>query len=78
MFSTTKIEDIITISTISKKTLTSMLIVIITIIYVLLRELLSKKIGLEFLNKISFSMVKIIDIVIKVCKSSIIILNAKI
>lgn len=75
-----EIADIITISTISKETLTSILVVIITIILsyftLVLGELVPKKIGLAYSEKIAFSMVNIIDIVIKVCKPFIVILKS--
>ena len=75
-----ELADIISISTISKETLTSILVVIITIILsyftLVLGELVPKKIGLAYSEKIAFSMVDIIDIVIKVCKPFIIILKA--
>ena len=75
-----ELADIISISTISKETLTSILVIIITIILsyftLVLGELVPKKIGLAYSEKIAFSMVDIIDIVIKVCKPFIIILKA--
>mgnify|MGYP003304152275 CR=1 FL=1 len=75
-----ELADIISTSTISKETLTSILVIIITIILsyftLVLGELVPKKIGLAYSEKIAFSMVDIIDIVIKVCKPFIIILKA--
>lgn len=74
-----ELSNIITISFLSKKTLTSILVVIITIILsyftLVLGELVPKKIGLAYSDKIAFSMVSIINIVIKVCKPFILILK---
>ena len=75
-----ELSNIITISFLSKETLTSILVILITIILsyftLVLGELVPKKIGLAYADKISFSMVSIIDIVIKVCKPFIIILKS--
>lgn len=75
-----ELSNIIKISFLSKETLSSILVVIITLILsyftLVLGELVPKKIGLAYANKISFSMVSIIDIVIKVCRPFIVILKS--
>lgn len=75
-----ELSDIITISFLSKETLTSILVIIITIILsyftLVLGELVPKKIGLAYADTLSFKMVNVIDIVIKVCKPFIIILKS--
>lgn len=74
-----ELSEIITISFLSKETLTSILVVIITIILsyftLVLGELVPKKIGLAYSEKIAFKMVGVIDIVIKVCNPFILILK---
>ena len=74
-----ELANIITISTISRETLTSILVVVITIILsyftLVLGELVPKKIGLAYADKLSFTMVNVIDIVIKVCRPFILILK---
>lgn len=75
-----ELSNIIKISFLSKETLSSILVVLITLILsyftLVLGELVPKKIGLAYANKISFSMVSIIDIVIKVCRPFIVILKS--
>ena len=65
-----ELSNIIKISFLSKETLSSILVVLITLILsyftLVLGELVPKKIGLAYANKISFSMVSIIDIVINI------------
>lgn len=74
-----ELSSMIEISLVSQETLTTILVVIITIILsyftLVLGELVPKKIGLAYAEKISFKMVGVIDIVIKVCKPFIIILR---
>lgn len=74
-----EISNIITISFLSKETLTSILVIIITIILsyftLVLGELVPKKIGLAYSDKLAFKMVGIITIVIKICKPFIMILK---
>ena len=74
-----EISFLITISFISKEALTNILVILITIIlsYITLvfGELVPKKIGLAYSLEISFKMVNIIDIVIKICKPFILILK---
>lgn len=75
-----ELSNALTITFISKKTLTSILVVIITIILsyftLVLGELVPKKIGLAYSDKIAFKMVSVINIVIKICKPFIIILKS--
>lgn len=74
-----ELSNIITISFLSKESLTNILVIIITIILsyftLVLGELVPKKIGLAYADKISFYMIDTINIVIKVCKPFIIILK---
>lgn len=74
-----ELSDIIVISFISKETLTSILVIIITIILsyftLVLGELVPKRIGLAHSDLIAFKMINIIGIVISVCKPFIIILK---
>lgn len=75
-----ELSKIITINFISQETLTTILIVLITIILsyftLVFGELIPKKIGLAYAKKISFTMVNIIEIIIKVFKPFIIILKS--
>lgn len=75
-----ELSNIITIDFLSKETLTSILVIVITIILsyftLVLGELVPKKIGLAYADKLSFSMVNVINIVIKICKPFIIILKS--
>lgn len=74
-----ELSSLITISFISKETLTNILVILITIILsyftLVFGELVPKKIGLAYSLGISFKMVNIIDIVIKICKPFILILK---
>ena len=74
-----ELSNIINISFLAKDTLTSILVIIITIILsyftLVLGELVPKKIGLAYSDKIAFKMVIVVDIVIKVCKPFIFILK---
>ena len=74
-----ELSEIITINFITKETLTSILVIIITIILsyftLVLGELVPKRIGLAHSDLIAFKMINIIDIVIKICKPFIIILK---
>lgn len=74
-----ELSGILNISIISKETVTTILVVMITIILsyftLVLGELVPKKIGLAYSEKIAFKMVGVIDIVIKVCKPFIVILR---
>lgn len=74
-----ELSDIIVISFISKETLTSILVIIITIILsyftLVLGELVPKKIGLAYSELLAFKMVNVIDMVIKLAKPFIIILK---
>ena len=69
----------IEISIFEKETLTNILVVIITIILsyftLVFGELVPKKIGLAYSLKISFGMIDVINIVIKLCKPFIVILK---
>ena len=74
-----ELSNIINISFLTKETLTNILVILITIILsyftLVLGELAPKKIGLSYSEKIAFSMVEVINIVIKICKPFIIILR---
>lgn len=74
-----ELSFLITISFISKEALTNILVILITIILsyftLVFGELVPKKIGLAYSLEISFKMVNIIDIVIKICKPFILILK---
>lgn len=74
-----ELSEIITISFLSKETLTNILVILITIILsyftLVLGELVPKKIGLAYSEKIAFQMVDVIDVVIKVCNPFIVILR---
>lgn len=74
-----ELSSLISITFISKETLTNILIILITIILsyftLVFGELVPKKIGLAYSLEISFKMVNIIDIVIKICKPFILILK---
>lgn len=74
-----EISGMLEISFLSKESLTTILVVIITIILsyftLVLGELVPKKIGMAYSEKIAFGMVGVIDIVIKVCKPFILILK---
>ena len=74
-----ELSDIIIISFISKETLTSILVIIITMILsyftLVFGELVPKRIGLAYSDLIAFKMVNIINVVIKVAKPFIIILK---
>lgn len=75
-----ELAEIIKISFWSKETLTTILVVIITIILsyftLVFGELVPKKIGLAHSLKISFGMVNVINVVIKLCKPFIVVLTA--
>ena len=75
-----ELSNMLKITIISKETLTTILVVLITIILsyftLVLGELVPKKIGLAYSEKIAFKMVGVINIVIKVCKPFIVILKA--
>lgn len=75
-----ELSSMLNISFISNDTLTSVLIVIITFILsyftLVFGELVPKKIGLSYSDKIAFQMVDVIDIVIRVCHPFIIILGS--
>lgn len=74
-----ELANMINLSFLSKSTLTTILIILITMILsyftLVFGELVPKKLGLAYSNKIAFSMVLVIDIVIKVFKPFIIILK---
>ena len=74
-----ELSDIIVISFISKATLISILVIIITMILsyftLVFGELVPKRIGLAYSDLIAFKMVNIINVVIKVAKPFIIILK---
>lgn len=74
-----ELSTIIKVSFLAQETLTNILVILITIILsyftLVLGELVPKKIGLAYSDKIAFQMVEVIDIVIKVCKPFIIILK---
>lgn len=75
-----EIADILTISFLTKDTLTTILIVLITMVLsyftLVFGELVPKRIGLTYSKKIAFSMVTMIDIVIIIFKPFIILLRA--
>lgn len=75
-----EIADILTISFLSKATLTSILIVLITMVLsyftLVFGELVPKRIGLTYSKKIAFGMVSVIDFVILIFKPFIILLRA--
>lgn len=75
-----ELSAMLEISIIPKETLTTILVILITIILsyftLVIGELVPKKIGLAHSEKISFKMVGIIEIVIKICKPFIVILRA--
>ena len=74
-----ELADIITVTYISKETLTNILIVLITMLLsyftLVFGELVPKKIGLAYSYKICFQMVNIINIIIKIFKPFINILK---
>ena len=74
-----ELSEIISISFLSQETLTNILVIVITIILsyftLVFGELVPKKVGLAHSDKISFYMVDIIYIVIKICNPFIIILR---
>ena len=74
-----ELSEILEISFLSKESLTTILVVIITMILsyftLVLGELVPKKIGLAYSEKIAFKMVDVINVVIKVCKPFIVILK---
>lgn len=75
-----EIADMINIIIITKETLTSLLIILITIILsyftLVFGELVPKKIGLAYSTKISFAMVNVIEFIINLCKPFIVILKS--
>lgn len=74
-----ELSNIINISFLDKGTLTSILVIIITMILsyftLVFGELVPKKIGLVYSEKISFGMVNIIQVIIKVFKPFILVLK---
>ena len=74
-----ELSSLISITFLSKETLTNVLVILITMILsyftLVFGELVPKKIGLAYSLEISFKMVNIIDIVIKICKPFILILK---
>lgn len=74
-----EIADVLTISFLTKETLTTILIVLITMVLsyftLVFGELVPKRIGLTYSKKIAFSMVAIIDIVIFIFKPFIVLLR---
>jgi len=77
-----ELSDIINISFIDKVTLTNILVILITLVLsyftLVFGELVPKKIGIAYSNKVSFGMVNIIDIVIKVFKPFIFVLKGSV
>lgn len=75
-----ELANILNITIITKETLTTILIIIITILLsyftLVFGELVPKKIGLAYSTKISFTMVNIIELVMLICKPFIIILTS--
>ena len=75
-----EIADVLTISFLTKETLTTILIILITMVLsyftLVFGELVPKRIGLTYSKKIAFSMVTMIDIVIIIFKPFIILLRA--
>lgn len=75
-----ELAEIISLSFITKETLTNILVIIITIILsyftLVLGELVPKKIGLAYSDLIAYKMVSVIDFVIKVCNPFIVILRS--
>lgn len=75
-----ELADVISISFFDKGTLTTILIVVITMILsyftLVFGELVPKKVGMAYSDKISYGMVNIIYFVIKVCKPFIWILKS--
>lgn len=75
-----ELSEIINISFLDKITLTTILLVLITMILsyftLVFGELIPKKLGLAYSKKISFAMVDIINLVIKVFKPFIVVLRA--
>lgn len=75
-----EIAGVINISYLSKESLTSILIVVITLILsyftLVFGELVPKKIGMAYSNEISYGMVSIICLVISFCKPFIFILKS--
>ena len=75
-----EIADVLTISFLTKETLTTILIILITMVLsyftLVIGELIPKRIGLTYYKKIAFSMVTMIDIVIIIFKPFIILLRA--
>lgn len=74
-----ELSEVINISFLDKATLTTILVVLITIVLsyftLVFGELIPKKLGLAYSKKISFAMVNIINLVIKVFKPFIVILR---
>ena len=74
-----EISNILEISFLTKETLTTILVVLITIILsyftLVLGELVPKKIGIAYADSLALYMVNVINIVIKICKPFIIILK---
>lgn len=74
-----KLSGMLNISFLTKESLTTILVVLITIILsyftLVLGELVPKKIGLAYSDRLSFFMVDIINIVIKLCKPFIVVLK---
>lgn len=74
-----EIANSITITNISKETLTSILLVLITIILsyfsLVFGELVPKQIGLAYSKKVSYAMVNVIYVIIKIFKPFIVILQ---
>lgn len=75
-----EIAEVLTISFLTKETLTTILIVIITMVLsyftLVFGELVPKRIGLTYSKKIAFSMITMIDIVIFLFKPFIVLLRA--
>lgn len=75
-----EIAEVLTISFLTKETLTTILIVIITMVLsyftLVFGELVPKRIGLTYSKKIAFSMITMIDVVIFLFKPFIVLLRA--
>ena len=75
-----ELSEIIILDFISKETLTTILVIIITIILsyftLVFGEIVPKKIGLAYSDTIAFRMVNIINLIIIICKPFIIILKS--
>lgn len=74
-----ELSGMLNISFLTKESLTTIFVVLITIILsyftLVLGELVPKKIGLAYSDRLSFFMVDIINIVIKLCKPFIVVLK---